>query len=68
MKLLDNEATVLMVQISQSRWEIQTRNGFVLQGDITVSTNHEAEDAVKRYISSYLCWNYKMVPLKKDEK
>lgn len=63
MKHIDNEATIKIVQKSQSRWEIQTRHGYVLKADITLSTTHDAEVYVKGYLSSFLNWNYEVVPL-----
>ncbi len=63
MKPIDNEATVKMVQVSKHRWEIQTRHGYVLKGDITVSNPMEAEFYVKNYISSYPAWKYTVEPL-----
>lgn len=67
MKHIDNEAKVRMVQVSKHRWEIQTRHGYVLQGDITVSSPTEAEFFVKNYISSFPAWNYTVEPLEKKD-
>jgi hypothetical protein len=67
MKYLDNEATVLMVQTSNNRWEITTQKGFVLMGDIQLGTLLEAEDFVKRYLSSWPAWHYKLVPIEKKK-
>lgn len=63
MKPIDNEASVRMVQVSKHRWEIQTRHGYVLKADITVSNPREAEMFVKNYISSYPTWKYTIEPL-----
>lgn len=64
MKYEDNKAKIRIVQMAQSRWEIQTRHGYILKGDITVSTAHDAELYVKNYLSSFLCWEYEVIPLK----
>lgn len=67
MKYIDNEALVKMVEVNYGRWEIQTRRGYVIKGEIYVGTKTEAEDYIKRYLSSYLCWNYELIPMKERE-
>lgn len=63
MKYIDNESKVRMVQRSKNRWELQTSKGYPLQTDITVSSKKEAEDFVKRYLTSFNCWTYEIIPL-----
>lgn len=53
-----------MVQRSRSRWEIVSAKGFVMQANIAVSSRLEAEEYVKRYVSSFLNWDYIVSPLK----
>lgn len=67
-KAIDNEAVVRMVQLSRGCWEIQTRHGYVLKGDLQFGSKTEAEGYVRAYLSSFQCWNYELVPLRKSKK
>jgi hypothetical protein len=60
--------TVSMIQMHQTSWLVQSAKGHVLQRDITLSTEHEALEYIKKYISSFnTCWTYEVVPLDKKK-
>jgi len=57
-----------MIQTSQNRWQLVAPKGNILVSDIMVSSELEAKDYVKRYISSFMNWEYKLEPIKKELK
>lgn len=61
-------STIKMVQDSRHKWCIKTDKGVVLQDGITISSQFEAEEYVKNYISSFMGWTYAILPLDKKEK
>lgn len=60
---LKGMAVIKMVQVSKHKWMLVTSNDNVLQEDINVFSIFEAEDYVKRYISSFQNWNYVLIPM-----
>lgn len=48
-------------------WQIVTDNGIVLTDDICIGPLAEAEEYIKRYVTSYQNWTYKLVALTKGE-
>lgn len=68
MRYIDNEAHIFIIQETQHRWRIETRGGFILQGDIFLDSNSQAEDYIKNYLSSYLCWSHEVIPLVNKKK
>lgn len=57
---------VFMVQLFNHRWQIQTKSGNIIQGYITICTVPEAEEYIKRYVSSFTpAWEYEVIPLEK---
>jgi hypothetical protein len=58
--------TVKMIQVFKCNWKIENLKGDTLKDNITVGTLYEAEQYVKAYVSSFMNWNYEMVPLKKE--
>jgi hypothetical protein len=52
-----------MIQTEPCTWKIMTEKGIILKDDIKVSMIYEAEDYVKRYISSFNSWTYELIPL-----
>ena len=63
-----NDKCVSMIQTSQCNWHIKSPKGHILMDNITVGTVHLAEDYVKRYISSFPDWTFKLIPLTKENK
>lgn len=57
---------VNMVQISRYNWEIKSQSGNVVQSELYFHNNHQAEQYIKNYISSFSNWHYKLIPLPKD--
>lgn len=55
-----------MTQIYGHSWNIVSKDGHILQKSIRLNSYSEAEDYVRRYISSYQDWTYEMRP--KNEK
>lgn len=55
-----------MVQVNKSCWEIRTEHGIVLSDGIILGRIDEAEEYVRRYISSYSNWTYELKPLTED--
>lgn len=64
----NNEPCVLMIQVSSCRWKIETKDGKVLTEDIMIGPVAEAEEYIKRYVTSFSNWKYEMILLKKEEK
>jgi hypothetical protein len=58
---------VKMVQHSKHKWCIKTATDKVLQDDIVISSQFEAEEYVKKYISSFMGWTYDILPLVNKE-
>lgn len=63
-----SQSNVNMVQRSTCMWQIVTDKGIILAEDICIGPIAEAEEYVKRYITSFQNWTYKMVPLKEGQK
>lgn len=55
---------VKMVQRTSHMWEIQSQSGHIIQGSITAHSEYEAEEYIKKYISSFDRWSYEMFPIK----
>lgn len=54
-----------MVQVFKNKWRIESKSGTVIQKDITVCSIAEAEEFIKRYVSSFTpSWIYELVPLR----
>lgn len=51
-----------MVQHNKNKWYITNANGTVLQDDINVGNEYEAEMFIKAYVSSYSNYRYLVVP------
>lgn len=49
-----------MIQVSKCRWRIETKSGILLTDDIMIGLPAEAEDYVRKYITSYLNWGYEL--------
>lgn len=55
---------VRMVQTSRYNWHIESPDGkVVMKSDLTFHNKSQAEDYIKRYVSSYPNWRYVLVPL-----
>ncbi len=54
-----------MVQIYGHSWNIISEAGHIIQKDIRLNTSAEAEDYIRRYVSSYPAMGYVMVPASK---
>lgn len=54
---------VKMIQTMTCNWHIESQYGHVLVKNITCGTVIEAEEYVKRYISSFDGWSYSVIPL-----
>ncbi len=54
---------ILMVQISNNLWQLETTKGVVLKDDIRVHNPEAAKNYVKSYISSFNSWDYEVRPL-----
>lgn len=51
---------IIMIQVSKCRWRIETKSGILLTDDIMIGLPAEAEDYVRKYITSYLNWGYEL--------
>ncbi len=56
---------VIMRQLTSSLWQIENAKGIVLQYDIVAHGLYEAENYVKRWISSFPNWDYEIILLQK---
>lgn len=52
---------ILMIQEESCRWRLETEKGTVLQDNIMLGLRAEAEDYVKRYVSTYPLWTYELI-------
>jgi len=59
---------LVMKQQTPCRWQITTEKGIVLKDDIMLGTFLEAEDYVKRYVSSFSNFIYEMKPIADKER
>jgi len=57
-----------MIQISQSDWQVRTETGVLMQKNVTVSSVHDATEFIKRYVSSFMGWEYEVIPMNKEVK
>ena len=55
-----------MKQINNNLWHVCNLKGDVLKDDVRVGSYLAAEDYIKRYVSSFLCYNYVMKPLRRN--
>lgn len=60
---ITSQAMACMIQIAKANWRIETLTGHIMQKDITCGTVIEAEEYVKKYISSFDGWSYRVIPL-----
>ena len=65
---MQSNKLVKMIQIHQANWTIQTATGTILKEDITLGLYDEAEEYVRKYITSFSGWSYEMLPLKPKTK
>lgn len=56
---------VKMVQTSKYQWQLLSQKDTIICDNIAFGTVYEAEEWVKKYISSYMTWGYKIVTLTK---
>lgn len=54
-----------MIQTNNHRWQIKTLKGILILDDIHVDSAYEAEEYIRKYISSYQGWSYEIQPLLK---
>ena len=54
---------IIMKQINKTSWQILSESGILLVDDIKLGLIAEAEDYVKRYISSFDTWTYDILPM-----
>jgi lipocalin len=59
---------VKMVQSTPHKWQLLTQNGTLLKADITANDIFEAKEFVVRYISSFSCWDYEIIPLEDENR
>lgn len=59
---------LIMKQTAKSRWRLESEKGFVFKNDITISNIKEATMYIKAYISSFINWDFDVIPLEKDDK
>lgn len=57
-----------IVQVSKHMWQLENSKGTVLTSDLTLESTYRAEEWIKNYISSFHCYNYEVIPLKKEKK
>lgn len=55
--------TVRMVQCTPHLWRIENMQGKAIQEGITAHSVYEAEEFVKKFISSFRNWTYIIVKL-----
>lgn len=51
-----------IVQHNKNKWYITNPDGMILQDDINLGSEYEAEMFIKAYVSSYLNYRYLIVP------
>jgi hypothetical protein len=54
---------VKMIQRTPHNWRIESASGHIMQDNITAHSQYEAEEYVKRYISSFQGWSYEIVTI-----
>lgn len=59
---------IKMVQQTPHIWRIETPNGTILQSNVISHSAYEAEEYIKRYISSFPNWDYRLILLIKNTK
>lgn len=55
---------VKIVQETKHRWRIENAEGLTILKDLTLESAYRAEEYIKNYISSFIAYNYEVVPLK----
>lgn len=64
---MNTEAGVIiinMVQITPHRWQLVSQKGNVIQDNITANSSYEASEYARKYISSFIGWDFKLILLK----
>lgn len=56
-----------IVQETANRWRVENGNGDVILDGLMLESQYRAEEFIKGYVSSFLCFNYEVVILNKGE-
>jgi hypothetical protein len=62
------EKCLKMIQNDPCTWQIISSKGHVLKDDIKLGLKAEAEDYIKRFVSSYNDWTYEIITLEETWK
>ncbi len=55
------EKCVRMIQVSRYRWNLVAPKGSVMVEGLLCSSSYEAEEWVKKYVSSWPTWSYEVI-------
>lgn len=54
-----------IVEIFKGRWQVENSIGTVLVHDLPLGTAYAATDYIRNYVSSFMNYNYEVIPLNK---
>lgn len=61
---MSDEKCVKMIQTSRQLWKMVSSKGCVIKEDVMVYSEYEANEYVRKYISSFSGWSYVVLPIK----
>lgn len=64
---MQDKRTLRIVQETANRWRVENEKGAVILDGLMLESQYRAEEFIKGYISSFLCFNYEVVTLNKGE-
>lgn len=56
-----------IVETNRGRWQIENAKGDVIVYDLMIGSKVSAERYIKNYVSSFMNYNYEVVPLKQEK-
>ena len=55
-----------IVEIFKGRWQVENAIGTVLVHDLPLGSKFRAEEYIRGYVSSFMNYNYEVIPLTKE--
>ena len=66
-KLNRDKRHLKIVQATANRWRIENASGIVILDDLMLESSYRADQFMKGYVSSFIDYNYEVIPLNKGD-
>lgn len=60
--------TLIIKETNKGRWQIENSQGIVIVDDLRLESVYRATEYIRKYVSSYQCYGYEVIPLTKENK